>query len=86
MIFALRREEWTLQCVGCLFIIIGPILGMWFVFFGNRISPLDEAHSMSACTACDYNLTGNTSGICPECGTPIPEEIQKRLTTKPLAE
>ena len=23
------------------------------------------------CGACDYNLTGNTSGICPECGEPI---------------
>jgi hypothetical protein len=22
------------------------------------------------CSACDYNLTGNTTGICPECGTP----------------
>jgi hypothetical protein len=21
------------------------------------------------CPACNYNLTGNTSGICPECGT-----------------
>jgi hypothetical protein len=24
------------------------------------------------CLACGYNLTGNTSGACPECGTPIP--------------
>jgi hypothetical protein len=23
------------------------------------------------CPCCQYNLTGNTSGICPECGTPI---------------
>lgn len=22
------------------------------------------------CTACGYNLTGNTSGTCPECGSP----------------
>ena len=22
------------------------------------------------CPSCAYNLTGNTSGICPECGTP----------------
>ncbi len=25
------------------------------------------------CLACDYNLTGNVSGVCPECGTPIEE-------------
>jgi hypothetical protein len=22
------------------------------------------------CSSCGYNLTGNTSGVCPECGTP----------------
>lgn len=25
------------------------------------------------CKQCGYNLTGNTSGICPECGTPTRE-------------
>lgn len=25
------------------------------------------------CLTCDYCLTGNESGICPECGTPIPD-------------
>jgi hypothetical protein len=24
------------------------------------------------CTRCGYNLTGNTSGVCPECGAPVP--------------
>ena len=23
------------------------------------------------CADCSYNLTGNTSGVCPECGTPV---------------
>ena len=26
------------------------------------------------CTCCGYDLTGNVSGICPECGTAIPEK------------
>jgi hypothetical protein len=37
------------------------------------------------CLSCGYNLTGNTTGICPECGTTIdrafdaePEEQQRR--------
>lgn len=23
------------------------------------------------CSACEYNLKGNTSGRCPECGSPV---------------
>ena len=30
------------------------------------------------CTGCGYNLTGNTSGVCPECGVPI-EAVAKTL-------
>ena len=30
-------------------------------------------HAAGECVACGYNLTGNTSGTCPECGIPIPE-------------
>ncbi len=30
--------------------------------------------SRECCQACGYNLTGNVSGICPECGTAIPEK------------
>ncbi len=29
-----------------------------------------------ACQSCGYDLTGNVSGICPECGTPVPEAPQ----------
>lgn len=32
---------------------------------------LDDLHPAGACQKCGYSLTGNTSGICPECGTPI---------------
>ena len=30
-----------------------------------RRSPLD-------CQHCGYSLAGNVSGVCPECGTPVP--------------
>jgi hypothetical protein len=29
-----------------------------------------------ACGRCGYNLTGNTSGICPECGTNAADPLQ----------
>src|ERR1043166_7933927 len=31
---------------------------------------LDRPPKPGHCPSCNYNLTGNTSGICPECGTP----------------
>jgi hypothetical protein len=35
-----------------------------------------------ACRNCGYDLTGNVSGICPECGTPIPEEVKATLRAR----
>ena len=35
--------------------------------------------SPHACGSCDYDLSGNQSGICPECGTPIPPEQMERI-------
>jgi hypothetical protein len=29
---------------------------------------------MGRCAGCGYNLTGNTSGVCPECGIVVPAE------------
>ena len=28
-------------------------------------------HQAGHCQKCGYNLTGNVSGRCPECGTPV---------------
>lgn len=30
------------------------------------------------CRTCGYDLTGNTSGICPECGTSVPLHLRDR--------
>ena len=30
-----------------------------------------KRHAHNLCYACGYNLTGNVSGVCPECGTKI---------------
>ena len=34
------------------------------------IRRLRQRPKVGCCPACGYNLTGNTSGVCPECGTP----------------
>jgi len=31
--------------------------------------PIPPGH----CLRCGYNLTGNESGVCPECATPVPK-------------
>lgn len=40
------------------------------------------------CAACNYDLTGNVSGICPECGQPTPAEARRRRDQElaPLAD
>ena len=39
----------------------------WFLFYRDRRRRIPPGH----CQRCGYNLTGNTSGICPECGEQI---------------
>jgi hypothetical protein len=36
------------------------------------------------CTHCGYNLTGNTSGVCPECGTATRAGAQPESESSPL--
>ncbi len=38
------------------------------VFFIRRGAGL-AADGAERCAECRYNLTGNVSGVCPECGT-----------------
>lgn len=38
------------------------------------VKPRPEQNDAPQCRKCSYNLTGNTSGICPECGEPIQPE------------
>lgn len=44
---------------------------IWWILFGR--AGLLHRHRMAKghCPSCDYNLTGNISGVCPECGTEI---------------
>jgi hypothetical protein len=50
------------------------LIGSFSRIVGRRLAKVTE------CMNCRYDLTGNTSGICPECGTAIPEEQRARLS------
>lgn len=38
----------------------------------RRITLVETDHTV--CRHCRYDLHGNTTGVCPECGTPIEDE------------
>ncbi|MBI4581439.1 MAG: hypothetical protein HY718_17180 [Planctomycetes bacterium] len=42
-------------------LVASPTIFLWWVD-RRRIQP-------GHCRKCGYNLTGNVSGVCPECGT-----------------
>ena len=60
---------------------------LWIPFLAFSMAPLIALARLSLkrrwnpvhCGSCDYNLTGNISGICPECGTPIADEVKAAL-------
>lgn len=65
---------WLLFAVAC------P-LAVWVIVSRPR-------NRTGCCIACGYNLTGNVSGRCPECGTPVAGECVRkgegqRLGTRP---
>lgn len=41
------------------------VYGLWSLVT-NRVSP--QSDQFRLCQKCGYNITGNTSGKCPECG------------------
>ncbi len=49
-----------------------------FVVVSNWRIPSDRPRGL--CGTCNYCLRGNLSGICPECGTPIPKEQKGMIT------
>ncbi len=55
---------------------IGVAVISAFIMILHRVGRRDRLRNRFSsdpfCDACNYNLTGNLSGICPECGTPIP--------------
>jgi hypothetical protein len=48
---------------GLRFLVFSGLYWAWTLLFGREIDPTPR------CRKCRYNLTGNQSGVCPECGT-----------------
>ena len=53
-----------------LLFLIAPLI--WLVLWGRA---QQRARRVGYCPACGYDLTGNASGMCPECGRPMATEV-----------
>ena len=55
--------------------LVAPVFGMYAliailtVWYADRLVVLEARGDR--CKQCGYNLTGNVSGVCPECGTEV---------------
>jgi len=58
-----------------LVMVSGSLAALSWAYFSQ------QARSRIRCPVCDYNLTGNVTGVCSECGSKIPSEIRNRLVS-----
>lgn len=56
-----------------LMVFVGPVIGVLVAALLIRKIDRDQAYPPGTCRSCGYDLTGNVSGRCPECGQEIPK-------------
>jgi hypothetical protein len=86
----LAQRAWTLAgvrvCIGKGFDFSAPFWLVAALLLAPVLAPIVVRRAVRArrakkgrCANCGYNLTGNVSGRCPECGTFVPESVRRRL-------
>ena len=67
----LLRYSPDMRWVGQTLVIVTPLAGLAIVVVFLWRLPLSNRERPPVCEKCGYDLTGNTSGVCPECGTKV---------------
>lgn len=70
----IRKEVYIWSARGCSWLCM--LTYLCFIFRAT-FWQWKRSRNSRRCCQCGYDLTGNVSGICPECGTPIPEEVKE---------
>ncbi len=80
---------WPPQSLLLILLVLTPLIGVafytasWWLHARRLNTASIQRMRHGQCPKCEYDLTGNVSGICPECGTPIVKDVLEKLTTDP---
>ena len=69
-------EDWSVADGGLLPLAVGLLSLPFWLPAALRDERRSKRRRKGLCLACGYNLTGNTSGVCPECGTPTTSVVK----------
>ena len=56
---------------------VGAVVGVVSYFVTWKRGEAKERARQGRCLKCGYDLTGNISGVCPECGTAVEQPEPK---------
>jgi len=74
------HSGWELN-LHCWFVFAVSAIGLALTLFWNKSRIANNRRRRGLCGLCKYNLTGNTTGVCPECGTKVATTLSDRNAT-----
>ncbi len=60
--------------------IVQVVIGLYLIFGGKVVADILVSSNKQYCCECGYELTGNASGVCSECGTIIPNGHKRTIS------
>ena len=67
------RALWQLSTAASIYCVIFLVL---FLLISTHLRTWSDDDSLRQCRRCGYDLTANATGVCPECGGPVPGKVK----------